>query len=117
MSDVVMEMETGRMGLSGKSVAVVEKVRKFPDVPPELIARAKAMELKKQEFAWQKEKLGEEYYPIVYGRAKELCRELNALWVEIREMQRVAMVARRARERLKQTEAADRKARRAGNAT
>lgn len=115
MPDVVIDMEVGRMELRGDAVPIEEKVRKFPDVPLELMAQAKEMELEKQEFARQREKLGEDYYPTIFLQAKELSKELAVLWIGIREMQRVATVAHRAKERLKQTEAAMKAARRAGH--
>jgi len=117
MANVVMEMELGRMEVRSEPTDPGEKVRKFPDVPLELILQAKELELLKQEFAKRRKAAGDNYDPVLLAQSKKLCQELNNLWVEIRETQSKAIVARRARERLKQTEAAAKAARRAGHAT
>ncbi len=119
MPDVVMDMEQGKMEVVGLPMTSGPgmKVRKFPDVAPELLAQAREMELEKQELARQKEKRGNNYDPVLRAQTKELCMELSNLWIEIRKIQLVATVANRARERLKQTEAAEKAARRAGHAT
>ncbi len=116
MSDVVMEMETGRMGLSGDLAPAPEKIRKFPNVPQEMLDLAREMELEKQKLAHQRKAAGDDYNLAMYKERKELCTELSALWVQIRATQKVAVVAHRAKERLKQTEAKQREARFLGHA-
>ena len=116
MPDVIMEMERGQMKVEGEAVAPTPKIRKFPDVPPTLLAQARELELEKQELAKLRAAAGTDYDPVVLALTQKICAELNALWIIIRETQKRTVVARHARERLKQTEAAEKAARRLGNA-
>ena len=120
MADVVMEMETGQFVATGDPAPAPEKSRgpkKYSHVPPEMLERARAMELVKQELAHKRKAAGDDYNLAMYKERKALCTELSALWIEIRATQKVAVVAHRAKERLKQTVAAEKKARFLGNAT
>ena len=119
MTDVVMEMEVGRMGLSGDPAPAPEKIRgpaRYANVPPEMLKLARAMELEKQDLAKQRKAAGDDYNIVMHTARKKLCAELSALWMEIRKTQKVAVVAHRAKDRLKKTEAAERKARFLGHA-
>ena len=116
MADVVMKMEAGEFEVVGEPTDAPEKVRKFPNVPPRMLEAARELELKKQELARQRKAAGDDYTLAMHKVRLKLCAELNALWTQIRDTQKVAVVAHRAKERLKQTEAAERKARFIGDA-
>jgi len=117
MADVKMEMETGEMTLTMMPVAAGPKIRKFPQVPQEMKDRAREMELEKQDLARQRAALLPDYDPALTVRTRKHCEELRALRVEMLGIQSKVNMAKKAKERLKQTEAADRAARRLGNAT
>ena len=118
MADVKMEMETGRNTLSMLPLTSGPdtKIRKFPQVPQEMKDRAREMELEKQDLARQRAALLPDYDPALTARTQQHCSELRALRVEMLEIQGKVNRAKKAKERLKQTEAADRAARRLGNA-
>ena len=119
MADVTMDMELGRntMTMLPMTSGPDTKVRKFPQVPKEMMERAQEMELEKQELARQRAALLPDYDPALTARTRKHCEELRILRSEMLEIQSKVNTAKKAKERLKQTEAADRAARRLGNAT
>ena len=119
MVDVKIEMETGRntMTMLPLTSGPDTKIRKFPQVPQEMKDRAREMELEKQDLAKQREAVRPDIDSALLARTREHCKELNVLRAEILKIQIKVITAKKAKERLKKTVAAEREAQRAGNAT
>jgi hypothetical protein len=93
MTDVVMEMETGKAVFTAPALEPNPKVRKFSDVPELMLKKAKEMETLKRENA-------------AAGRKDpELLADLARLWGTIRETQVRASRERREFELEKQAKA------------
>ncbi len=117
MPDVVMEMETGQFVADGDPAPAPEKIRKFPDVPMELMEQARTLEIEKHDLAEKRAALRPDYDPALEIRSKECYAERLSLLAKKLDIQGKVNVAKKAKGRLKSIEAADRAARRAGNAT
>ena len=116
MANVVMKMETGRMAVSGADVPAPDKIRKFPDVPQEMIKQVKKLEKEKQGLAAKREKAKGVPNPALIAETKKLMKKLHALWDKIRQTQYTVQVKRRAFELDKQAKAAAKAKARAGHA-